>query len=110
MPVVVPKDIADCMPELSRVEVMMTLVHTAMLQCFTESRYCSNFLSGTAKCSNSRPAKNLGRTSGITLEIQEFTCVHLACMSFSWYRNREEEFTCHFQRLIPLYLAQIFLD
>jgi len=43
--------------------------------CFTESRYCSNFLSGRAKCSNlrPRPAKNLGRTSGITLEIQEFT-------------------------------------
>src|SRR6218665_2356418 len=36
---------------------------------------CSNFLSGRAKCSNSRPGppKNLGRTSGITLEIQEFT-------------------------------------
>src|SRR6218665_2009934 len=45
---------------------MMTLVQT-------ESRYCSNFLSGRAKCSNSRPAKNLGRTSGITLNIQEFT-------------------------------------
>ena len=30
-------------------------------------------------------------------------------MSFSWYRNSEEEFTCYFQRLIPLYFAQIFL-
>ena len=39
--------------------------------CFTE--YCSNFLPGRSKCSNSRPAKNLGRTSGITLEIKEFT-------------------------------------
>src|SRR6218665_3846000 len=28
-------------------------------------------------------------------------------MSFSWYRNREEEFACYFQQLIPLYIAQI---
>ena len=63
--------------DMSRVEkVMMILVQTTVL-CSTKSKLCSNFLSGRAKCSNSRPtcrpAKYLGRTLGITLEIQEFT-------------------------------------
>jgi len=79
--------------------------------CSTESRYCSNFLSGRAKCSNSR--RRLAKLK-ISTELLG-SCLKsknwLTCgMSFSWYRNREEEFTCCFQRSIPLHFPQLFLD
>src|SRR6218665_527508 len=90
----------------SRVEkVMMTLVQTTMLQ---KSRYRSNFLLGRAKCFNSRlgPAKISAELLGSRMKSKNLLAPG---MSFSWYRNCKEEFTCYFQRLIPLYFAQIFL-